>query len=315
MKRWFKNFYGLLKDAGEEFGDDHATKLSASLAYFTIFSIGPLLLVIITILGFVYKKATVTTEVFDRVSSVIGRSGASALQSILTNMSRQTHTTLIGTIGILVFIFGATTIFSEIQSSINYIWSVKAKPKRSWLKYIIDRLISLLLVVVMGFIMMITIVANVVIDLIAERLHHLLGDAEIVLLKGANFGVLFLIVILVFTIIFKVLPDARIHWKDAIVGAVFTSLLFLIGKFLISYYLGFAKSLNAYGAATSIILLLTWIYYCAMILYYGAEFTEVYAKKYGSGITVSKNAVHILKHEAQIQTLKHDKTGSEKKGA
>jgi membrane protein len=303
MRRRAKNFWNLLTEAGNEFVEDHATKLSASLAYFTIFSIGPLLLVVVTILGFIYKKG-VTKEVFDQVAGIIGQSATTELQSILDNMSKQTNTTLIGFVAILVFIFGATGIFSEIQSSINYIWSIRAKPKRSWLKYITDRLLSLVLVIGMGFIMMITILANTLIDLLGERIKNYVGDANIVLLKGANISLLFVIVTFVFFIIFKILPDAKIHWKDALVGAIFTGILFLIGKFLITYYLGLSKSINAYGAATSIILVLTWVYYSSMILYYGAEFTEVYAKRWGKGITVSKTAVHIVKHESPLVTHK-----------
>jgi len=302
----FRNFYDLLKEAGNEFLDDHATKLSASLAYYAIFSIGPLLLVIITILGFIYKKAFVTTEVFNQLSGIIGASATTELQSILANMNKQTNTTLFGVIGVLVFIFGATGIFSEIQSSINYIWSIKAKPKRSWLKYITDRLLSLLLVVGMGFLMLVTILLNILIDLLSGRLQHYLGDANIVLLKWANLGLLFIIVTFVFAVIFKVLPDAKIYWKDALIGAVFTGTLFLIGKFLISYYLVMSKSIGAYGAATSIILVLTWVYYSSIILYYGAEFTKVYAMKWGKGITINDMAVYIIKREAkELPLLKH----------
>jgi membrane protein len=253
------------------------------------------------VLGFIYKKATITQQLFDQVAGVIGRSATTQLQSILTNMSRQNNSTLLGVIGILVFIFGATGIFSEIQSSINYIWSIKAKPKRSWLKYLRDRLVSLLLVIGMGFVMLITLLTNLLIDIIADHLPRL-GAANMLLLKGANFGLLFVVVTFVFVIIFKVLPDARIRWGDALIGALFTSLLFLIGKFLISYYLHFARSFNAYGAATSVILVLTWVYYSAMILYFGAEFTEAYARKYGGGVIVNKNAVHILKQESVVNT-------------
>ncbi len=299
MASRFSKFVGLLADAGNDFLDDHGTKLSASLAYYTIFSIGPLLLVIITMLGFFYKKATVTTQVFDQVRGVIGQSAASELQSILTNMSTQTNTTLFGIIGVLVFIFGATGIFSEIQSSINYIWSIRAKPRRSWLKYIQDRLLSLLLVIGLGFLMLVTIVANLLIDLLSGRIEAYFGTAHIALLKSANLGLLFVVVTFVFAVMFKVLPDAYIRWKDALVGAVFTGILFLIGKFLISYYLNMAKGINAYGTATSIILVLTWVYYSSMILYYGAEFTEAYAKKWGGGITVNETAVYIVKHETR----------------
>ena len=299
----FRIFFSLIKDAANEFVDNYATKLSASLAYYTIFSIGPLLLVIITILGFFYKKAT--AEVFEKVSAIIGQSAATELQSVLENMSKQTNTTLFGIIGVLVFIFGATGIFSEIQTSINYLWSIKAKPKRSWLKYITDRLLSLVLVIGLGFLMLLTIVANLLIDLLSGRIESFLGTGHIGLIKMGNLALLFVVVTFVFAVIFKVLPDATIKWKDAFIGAVFTGILFLIGKFLIAYYLGLSKSISAYGAATSVILVLTWVYYSAMILYFGAVFTEVYAKRYGGGVVVSSSAVHIVNHESRLPHKAH----------
>jgi len=297
MANKLRKFWNILVDAGDDFIEDHASKLGASLAYYTLFSIGPLLLVIITLLGFFYKKAYITSQIFDQMHGLIGATAAAQVQTILVNMSQQTNKTLLGVIGILVFIFGATGIFSEIQSSINYIWSIKAKPKRSWLKYITDRLLSLILVIGMAFLMLVTVFINLLIDLLSGRLKPILGDANTILLKAANLGLLFIVVTLVFTIIFKILPDAWIHWKDALIGACFTAVLFIIGKFLISYYFSFAKNMNLYGAATSVILLLSWVYYSALILYYGAEFTEVYAHRYGKGISVNENAVHIIKHE------------------
>jgi membrane protein len=292
-----RKIFDTLIDSGNEFLDDHATKLSASLAYYTIFSVGPLLMVVITLMGFVYKKPYITNEVFDQLGAIIGKSGAAELQSILENISHQNHSTLFGVIGVVVLVFGATGIFTEIQSSINYIWSIKAKPKRSWLKYATDRLLSFLLILGLGLVMFITLLVNVVIDLLSGRLQRFLGDSNIVILKLSNFGLLFVVVTFLFWIIFKVLPDARINWKDAMIGAMFTAVLFLAGKFLITYYLNMSKSISAYGAAASIILLLSWVYYSSMILYFGAAFTEVYAKRWGSGITVGKNAVHIIKHE------------------
>jgi membrane protein len=301
-----RKFSNLLFEAGNEFIDDHATKLSASLAYYTIFAIGPLLLVIITLLGFFYKKPYVTTSLFDKLAGIIGKQGATQLHGVLDNISRQNNTTLFGIIGGIVLVFSATSIFTEIQSSINYIWSIRAKPKRSWLKYITDRLLSFVLVLGLGLLMIISLLLNLLTDLLNSRLTNFLGDADYFLLKGTNIGLMFLIVTLLFTIIYKVLPDAGIAWIDALIGASFTGVLFLIGKFLITYYLGISKSINAYGAAASIILLLTWVYYSSMILYYGAEFTKVYAMKWGHGITVSENAVYIIKREAkELPLLKH----------
>lgn len=306
MASRFRNIYETLKETTYEFLDDHATKHSASLAYFTIFSVGPLLLILITLLGNIYKKPYVTTELFDQLGNIIGASGAKELQLILENISHQNHSTLFGIVGAIILVFSATGIFTEMQSSINWMWSIKATPKRSWLKYITDRLLSFLIVLGMGLLLFVALTVNVVIDFLYRHLDTLPFHFNAILLKATNTAVLLVMVTFIFWIIFKVLPDASIHWKDALVGAVFTGVLFMIGKFLISYYLGIARSITAYGAAASIILLLSWIYYSTLIVYYGAEFTEVYSRKWGRGITVTKNAVFIIKREAkELPKLKH----------
>jgi membrane protein len=303
---WLRNFYEILKEAGNDFVDDHATKLSASLAYYFILSIGPILLIIVTILSFFYKKAFATTQVFDQVAVFMGKREALVLKTFLEHISKQNIGTLFGIISVFVLVFGATSIFTEIQSSINYIWSIRAKPQKSWLKYITDRLLSFVLILGIGCLMIVSLFVNLLIDLLSNRLQRFLGDANIILLKGANVGLMLVVIVLMFMIIFKVLPDAKIYWKDAFVGACFTSILFLSGKLLMSYYFGISKSFNAYGAAASIILLLTWVYYSAIILYFGAEFTKVYAMKWGKGITVMDTAVYIIKREAkELPTLKH----------
>ena len=301
-----KDFFKLLVEAGYDFLDDHGTKFSASLAYYTILSIGPILLVVITLMGFFYKKAYITAHVFDQISQYLGATQAAQLRGILDSISKQNLGTLFGVIGTLVLLFSSTSIFTEIQSSINYIWSVKVKPKRSWLKYISDRLLSFVLVIGMGLLMLVTLVINVVIDLLSGRFQHFLGHSDATLLEASNIALLFVVTTFLFWIIYKVLPDARIHWKDALIGASFTGLLFLVGKFLISYYLSKSRFITAYGAAASIILLLSWVYYSAMILYYGAQFTKVFAMKWGKGITVSDSAVYIIKREAkELPDLKH----------
>ena len=306
MKRKLFKLFHVLKRAGREFLDDNGTKLSASLAYYTIFSIGPLMMVVFTLLSVFYKTTVITPKVFEQVSQVVGKSGADQLQSMLDNMSRQEHTKLFSIIGGVVLVFGATGIFTEIQSSINYIWSVRAKPKKSWLKYLLDRLLSFSLIIGSGFLLLVTLVINLVMDVLALRLERLMGFNNILLLKGLNIFLLFAVVTFLFTIIYKVLPDATIKWRDAMIGASFTGVLFLIGKFLIGYYLGSSKSLSTYGAAASLILLLSWVYYSSIILYFGAEFTKVYAMTLGSGIRVNDTAVYIEKREAkEMPGVKH----------
>ena len=304
MAAKIKEYFGLIKDAGSEFIEDDATKLSASLAYYTVFSIGPMLLVVITILGFFYKKDAVTNRIFDQMTQLMGRSGTEQIRVVLNSISHQNNATLFGIIGVGVLIFGATGIFTEIQGSINYIWSIKAKPKRGWVKYITDRLLSFSLIIGIGFLMLVSLLVNVVIDAFTFRLQRYLGAADTILIKGVNLILLFSIVTFLFAVIYKVLPDATIRWKDAFTGAIFTAVFFLIGKSIIGYYLGHSSSINSYGAAASLILLLSWVYYSAIILYFGAEFTKVYAMKFGKGISVYKTAVYIIKHEAKELPVK-----------
>jgi membrane protein len=309
MKIQWRNYFKVLKEAGTEFVNDNGTKLSASLAYYTIFSIGPLLLVVITLMGFFYKKSDITPKLFEQVSQLIGKAGSAELESIISNMSMQSNSTLFSIIGGVVLVFGATGIFTEIQSSINYIWSIKAKPKKSWLKYILDRLLSFSLIIGSGFLLLVTLFINLLMDLLADHLQRFFGDSNAFMLKGVNIGLLYLVVVFLFAVIYKVLPDASIRWKDALIGAAFTGVLFLIGKFLISYYLGTSKTINAYGAAASIILLLSWVYYSSIILYFGAEFTKVYSMRIGHGITIYDTAVYIVKHEArELPNIKHPKS-------
>jgi membrane protein len=312
MLKPLKTFWELLKETSNEFGDDHASKLSASLAYYTIFSIGPLLLVIIHVIGIFYKKKEAANElVFDRIAQIIGPTSTDQLKSILDNIDNTNNSTLFGIIGILVFIYSSTSIFTEMQSSINYLWSVKAMPKRGWLKHITDRLLSFLLIIGAGILLIASLVLNVIVDTITgqiERFHYLeqyLGGLNFVLIAAINTGVLFVIVTFLFGVIFKVLPDASIHWKDVTIGAAFTGVLFIIGKFLITWYLTSSKLITAYGAAASLIILLSWIYYSALIVYFGAEFTDVYARKCGRGVKVKKNAVFVLKRDAkELPSLK-----------
>ena len=306
------NFYDVLKEAFNDFVDDHCTKLSASLAYYTIFSIGPLLLVVITLLGLFYKKTAVTSEVFDKVGEFTGKSTAGALESLLNNLGKQQHTTLFGVIGALVFVFGATSVFTEIQSSINYVWSIRAKPKRSWVKYLLDRLLSFVFVIGLGLLLIASLLLNIVMDIFTARIERVtklkefLGDSNVLLIKATNQASLFIIVTFFFFFIYKGLPDAKINWKDSIIGSAFTAVLFLIGKFLIGYYVGSSNLINSYGATASMIILLSWVYYSAIILYFGAEFTKVYAMKWGKGITVKDTAVYIIKREAkELPKLKH----------
>mgnify|MGYP003577926055 CR=1 FL=1 len=294
-----KSYFKLLKEAFSEFSADNVVKLSASLAYYTVFAIGPLLLVIISLTGLFFEKEAVTGELYNQISNLVGKDGAEQVFTIIRNMQEQQTAARYSIIGSVILIFGATGVFADIQDSINYIWSIRAKPKKGWLKFITNRLLSFSLIIGIGFLMIVTLLVNTLTDLFTDKLQRLFNSELVILFQIINLGILFLVVSFLFAVIYKVLPDARIRWRDAFVGARFTGLLFLIGKFLIGYYLGTSSIGSTYGAAASIIIVLSWVYYTAIILYFGAEFTKVYALNKGGGIEPYSNAVFIIKREAK----------------
>lgn len=294
-KSWFK----LFKETFSEFSDDNVIKLSASLAYYTVFSIGPLLLVIISLTGLFFETEAVTGKMYTQISSLVGTSGAEQVLKIIQNMREQQSAAKYSIIGAVILVFGATTVFTDIQDSINYIWSIKAKPKKGWLKYLRNRLLSFSIIVGMGFLLVVSLFVNTLADLLTQRLQQIFVTEAVIIFKVINLIILFAIVSLLFAVIYKVLPDAEIKWKDAFVGALFTSGLFLVGKFLIGYYLGNSDMGITYGAAASVVIILSWVYYTATILYFGAEFTKVYALNRGGGIQPYDTAVFIIKSEAR----------------
>jgi len=291
--------FRLLKTAVSEFSADNATKLSASLAYYTVFSIGPMILVIISLTGVFFEREKITGEIFTQLQEFLGRPGAEFILTVIQNMQTQGSATTFSIIGFVVLIFGASGVFIEIQSSINYIWSIRAKPKKGWLKFVKNRLLSFSLIAGIGFLLIVTLFINTLVDLFTTRLQQFLGGDNILLIKSVNLAFLFIVISFLFAVVYKVLPDAFISWKDALVGSSFTGFLFLVGKFVIGLYLSHSNVGSAYGAAASVIVLLTWIYYSSMILYFGAEFTKVYTINIGKSIKPYDTAVYIVKRESR----------------
>jgi len=292
-------FWKLLKKTFDEFFEDNSLKLSASLSYYTIFSIAPLLIIIISLAGIFFGLEAVQGRVYGQINGLVGNSAAAQIQEIIKNVQTSEHKQGGAVAGFIILIIGATGVFTEIQDSINYIWSVKAKPKKGWLKIIMNRLLSFSLIASFGFLLLVSLLVNSVMDVMSDRLKLLFADATVYIFYVINTIVIFFTITLLFAIIFKVLPDAKIRWRDAFVGAFFTALLFLIGKFLISFYLGSSSIGATYGAAASIILVLLWVYYSSIILYFGAEFTKVYTMHCGGKITPTDTAVFIVKQEVR----------------
>jgi membrane protein len=298
MKR-VRTVFTLLKNTTIAFLNDDAFKLSASLSYYTVFALGPLLIIVISLSAIVYGRDVVEGKIYDQLSGLIGAEPALQIQNILIN-AQQTHASTLGAvIGFVVLFIGATGVFTEIQGSINFIWSVRAKPKKSWLVYLRNRLLSFSLVVGLGFVLLVSLIINALLTLLSQTLTKKFPHFPVGLFNLTNSLIILTVITCLFAVIYKVLPDAVISWKDAWIGSIFTAMLFLLGKFLIGYYLGKSNLGVTYGAAASVIIILAWVYYSSVILYFGAEFTKIYALHSGEGIRPKQTAVFIIKRETK----------------
>jgi membrane protein len=282
-----------------EFLNDNCIKLSASLSYYTIFALGPTLIIIISFAGIFLGRDAVEGKLYTEIKTLIGGAAALQIQNIIINIQQNQQTVTAAIIGIILMVLGATGVFTEIQGSINYIWSIRAKPKKGWLKFLMNRLISFSLVISCGFILLVSLILNALLELLSERLQMYFKSVTIITVYVLNTIIMFAVIACLFAIIFKVLPDAVIRWRDALIGASFTALLFMGGKFLISLYIGKSNVGLTYGAAGSIIVILVWVYYSSLILYFGAEFTKIYSIQHGAGIKPIETAVFIVKHESK----------------
>jgi len=302
-----KGFGLLLYDTVNAFFDDQCFRKSASLAYYTVFSIGPLILILIWALGFFYgnqldSPTGARDEIMVELNQLFGRDIATMLDNTIQKISFESKNSIGVYIGIVVLAFSSTTIFVDIQNSINEIWHVKAKPKKGWLKMIVNRLISFSMIIGLGFLLAASLILSSIVSVMMNFFGKYFQDINMQLLDLINSGVSFVIITTLFGVIFAYLPDAKVRFRDIFWGAIFTTLLFLLGKMGISFYLSNNAVASSYGAAGSVIILLAFVYYASAILYFGAEFTKQYAIKYGKGIRPSAIAVLVKQTELEIDT-------------
>jgi membrane protein len=295
MKKYFK----VLRQSVDLFIKDNGLKLSASLSFYTMFSIGPALLIMLSLLGIFFGREAIEGRVFYQISSLLGDASARQIQEVIKNieLNNDKMTGLI--IGGVILFIGATGVFIEMQDSLNYVWSVKAKPKRGWLRFLMNRLISFSLLISFGFVFLVSLGVNSALEALSERLLQLFPEALVIIAYIINLIITFGVVSLIFAFIFRFLPDAIIHWKDAWSGAFVTALLFMIGKFAIAFYISKAEMISAYGAAASAIILLSWVYYSSVILFFGAAYTRNRAIIVGRGVKLKENAVFIIRRESK----------------
>ena len=308
----FRLLWKSLKDSAKGFSDDKVIKLSASLAYFTVFSLGPLLIVIIFLLGFFLGQEAAQNQIYSQLQNFIGNDAALQIQEIIKNASLSGKGGVALVIGIITLLIGATTVFGEIQDSINSIWGLKPRPKTGIIKLLLTRLLSFGMIASLGFLLLVSLGATAVVEAMGERLQDRFPDVTVVVFYIINLMLNLTVTTLLFAVIFKVLPDAKIKWKDIWPGAIATSLLFLIGKFAISFYISKSEVGSTYGAAGSLVILLLWVFYSAIILYFGAEFTRAYAFNKGSRIIPNRYAQWSDSEAiAGAKTQKEKKTSSQ----
>ena len=291
-----KEIFPILKEAGSDWMEDQASTLGAALAYYTVFSLAPLLIIAIAIAGLVFGQEAAQGQIFEQLRGLLGEASAKAMQDMVQDANAKPATGVVATlIGVVTLLFGASGVFGQLQTSLNAIWDVEPKPGRGILGLVRDRILSFGFILVVGFLLLVSLLLTAAVALVAQWFGGMLPAME-TLAQILNFVVSLAVITLLFAMIFKFLPDAKIAWHDVWIGAFITALLFTVGKFALGLYLGKSGVGSSYGAAGSLIVLLLWVYYSSQILFFGAEFTQVYANRFGSHVAPADNAVSVPNH-------------------
>jgi membrane protein len=294
-----KNAAGLLKQAFSEFNQDKCFHLAAALSYYTIFSLAPMLIIVISVASLFLGNETVQTAIYGQMQDLVGRQGADSVQSLIQNSYKPRTSILMTMVGIGALIAGATTVFIQIQDSLNIIWSVKPKPRRGFLKMMRDRLLSFGMILGVGFLLLVSLLLSAGLSIVGNFMTQRVAQFAI-FFKVLEVAVSFILNAVLFGALFKFLPDAKIKWHDVRIGGLLTSAMFAVGKVVIGLYLGNSHIASAYGAAGAIIIVILWVNYSSLILFFGAELTQVYATKYGSSILPADYAVRVVKTEQEV---------------
>lgn len=277
----FKTLTALLRQAGGAWLADNAPRLGAALAFYTLFSLAPILVVAVSVAGFLFGKEAAQGEIVQQFRGLMGTQGATAIEVIIQSTNRPALGVFATTVGLLAILAGASGAFNELQDALNTIWKVDSTTKSFWAATIRQRFFSLGLVLATGFLLLTSLIVTASLTA-AERFVNSVIPASVILFESINFILSFGVITILFALIFKFIPDTTIPWRDVRMGAAVTSLFFMVGKVAIGFYLGHSALTSAYGAAASLVIFLIWIYYSAQILLFGAELTHIYALKYGS---------------------------------
>ncbi len=294
-----KTIWQLLKDIVLAWTEDKAPRLAAGLAFYTMFTLSPLLIIVIAIAGWAFGQEAARGQVVGQIQGLVGSESAHAIEDFLKQVNAPRSGIIATAIGLATLLIGVWWVFGELQDALNTIWEVAPKPGRKTLEVLRARLISFAMMLGVGFLLLVSLMLSAALSALGTYLIGLLPDFEAAL-QVVNIVLSFGIITLLFAMIYKIVPDVVITWGDVWIGAAATAMLYTIGKYLIGVYLGTSSTASAFGAAGSLVVILIWIYYSAQILFLGAEFTKVYAQRYGSRIVPTEIAVPVTE-EARAQ--------------
>jgi membrane protein len=297
-----RKFIEVLKQTFKEYSEDKISRHAAALAYFTIFSIAPVLVIIISVAGLVLGEQAVQNEIAGQIEGLVGAESAAMIQSMIASASDTGSSTLATIVGVAVLVFAATGLFVQLQDSLNTIWEIKSAPEGGITKFITKRIFSFTMILGIAFLLLVSLVISAALAAVTRYFEGLLPGSDILWLV-LNYVITFGVITLLFALIFKILPDAKIAWSDVWLGAAVTAFLFMIGQLAIGLYLGRSSVSSSYGAAGSLVVILLWIYYSAQILFIGAEFTQVQAKISGTGIEPEEGAIKMTEEDRIHQGL------------
>ena len=292
---------GLLKESAAEWMADNALRLSASLAYYALFSLAPLLLVIISIAGLVFGQDAARHQLAQAIQQLAGEQAGHAIEGMAHTGDHRGASLLATIFGLIVLLFGASGVFGELKNALNLILGVTLKPGRPLIRLFFDRLLSFGMVLGIGFLLLVSLVITAALAALSTYMRGVFAWPP-ALLHAADLLISLSVVTVLFAMIFKFLPDAKLRWRDVWIGAAGTAILFALGQYLIGLYLGKSSVASGYGAAGSVIIILLWIYYSGCILFFGAEFTKLYARQYGSGIVPGEDAMPLAPGEHSRET-------------
>lgn len=293
----------LLKETFKEWQEDKTSRLAAALAYYTVFSLAPLVIIAIAVAGAIFGEEAARGEIVRQIQGLVGTAGAEVIETAIENANKpEANGGIASLVSIVVLLFGASGVFAELQDSLNTVWEVQPKPGGGVMDFIRKRILSFSMVLGIGFLLMVSLIVSAVLSGLSAYMSHLLPGLDF-FWGILNFVISFVVIALLFALIYKFLPDVKITWNDVAIGAIITALLFTIGKTILGLYLGQGSFGSTYGAAGSLVIVLAWVYYSAQILFFGAEFTQVYASRYGSQIVPDDRAEFVTEEARAKQGM------------